>query len=158
MAFNNYDDVSKVPYQIFLYLLKNKSVDAENLWKALAYDDAKALSHKNLTTKEKRDLIWKGETQEDGFKLFNKPVIADAMTTANSSVQLRIFRYGLIPSTRLSGIALFEFDTYTNDKTACLLDEDDMLVERTDYIETKLLKLQIQKLMDLSLHMKIQAE
>ena len=141
MAFNNFDDVPQIPYRTFLYLLENKSETAENFWKALAYDDIDALSHKKLTLKQKRNLIWKGETQEDGFKVFNKPVISDSMLTANSSIQVRMFRYGLIPTNQYNALVLFEIDTYTNEKTASIIDENGIVMERTDYLETRLLKL-----------------
>lgn len=145
-AFNNYGQVAEIPFRVFEYLMNNTSQDAENLWKALRYDDINPLRHKNLTLKEKRSLIWDGSPEEDyRFRVFNKPLIvddlADNTSTTPSPIQFRMFRYGLIPSTQLSGAILFEIDTYSGDKVAYMRNENNIPVERTDYLESKLLTL-----------------
>lgn len=145
-AFNNYGQVAEVPFRVFEYLMNNKSDDAENLWKALRYDDINPLKHQNLTLKEKRSLIWNGSPEEDyKFRVFNKPLMVDDLgdntKTTPSPIQFRMFRYGLIPSTQLSGIVLFEIDTYSGDKVAYMRDENGVPVERTDYLESKILTL-----------------
>ena len=50
-----------------------------------------------------------------------------------------MYRYGIIPTNRQQAVILFETDIYTADKTACIYDENGINVERTDYIEAKLL-------------------
>lgn len=138
---NNFVGIEELPYKVFIYLLKNKSDECEDLWKALYYPTVDALSKPNLTTKQKRSLIWKGEPNENNYKIFNKPLVSDSMVDATDMIQLRMFRFGTTPIERLDANILFEIDVYTNDKTSVLINEHDYLVERTDFLETRLLSL-----------------
>lgn len=145
MTFNNFSNITKIPSQVFTYLIKNKTDNAENFWKALYYPDNNPLNHAKLTSKQKRDLIWRGAKNssdtEDNYKIFNKPLVADNMINADSMIQCRMFRYGLIPVSQNDAVVLFEIDSYSSVALAYMTDEDGDMVERTDYLEIKLLTL-----------------
>lgn len=140
-AVNDFIGVEEIPPRIFSYLLSNKSKECEDFWKVLYYPTLDALEKENLTLKQKRALIWKGQPNESDFKIFNKPVITDTLVTGEDMIQLRVFRYGLNPIDLTDANILFEFEIYTNDKTSNIINENDMLIERTDFIETRLLSL-----------------
>lgn len=74
-SFNNFEPVPTLTYRIFSYLLSATSNEAENFWKVLYYPTADCLSKDNLTFAQKKKLIWKGEANENDFKLFLKPLI-----------------------------------------------------------------------------------
>jgi hypothetical protein len=63
------------------------------------------------------------------------------MVTGEDMIQLRVFRYGSNPTDTTEAIILFEFEIYSNDKTSNIINENDVLVERTDFIENHLLSL-----------------
>jgi hypothetical protein len=138
---NNFVGLEEAPSRIISYLLSNNTKECEDLWKVLYYPTIDALQKDNLTLKQKRDAIWKGQPNEVDYKIFNKPVISDAMVTGEDMIQLRVFRYGSNPTDTTEAIILFEFEIYSNDKTSNIINENDVLVERTDFIENHLLSL-----------------
>ena len=138
-TFNNFKDIPSLVYKIFIYLMTNESDECNNFWKVLNYPIDDALSKLNLTIEQKRALIWNGDSIENDYKLFNKPLISDSMIDANSMIQIRMYRHSLIPTTRLDATILLETDFYTNDKTAQIRDENGNLVERTDWLEASFL-------------------
>ena len=91
------------------------------MWKALYYSDYDALKKKNLTTAQKRALIWTKEPIQNQFKVFNTPLVSDNMVDADDMIQLRMFEYSLIPVDRLHATILFEIDVYTNDKSSTIV-------------------------------------
>lgn len=140
MSFNNFNNLPTLPYKIFERLATLTSDDSENLWKAIAYDTIDCISQTALTYEQKIALIWNAnQSDELSYRIFNKPLIVSAMNTSAEMTQLRMYRYGIIPTNRQQAVILFETDIYTADKTACIYDENGINVERTDYIEAKLL-------------------
>jgi hypothetical protein len=137
-AVNTFAGVEEIPARVFSYLLTNNSEECENFWKVLYYPTADALQKDKLTLKQKRDLIWRGQPNESDYKLFNKPVISDSMVTGDNMIQMRMFRYGDNPTQLIKANLLFEFELYTNDKLSNIVNENDMFVERTDYLENRL--------------------
>lgn len=135
---NTFAGVEEIPARVFSYLLTNNSEECENFWKVLYYPTTDALQKDKLTLKQKRDLIWRGQPNESDYKLFNKPVISDSMVTGDNMIQMRMFRYGDNPVQQIKANLLFEFELYTNDKLSNIINENDMFVERTDYLENRL--------------------
>lgn len=140
LSMNNFMSVPKIPYKIFEHLLQNNSEECEMLWKLMKYPNIDCLDKPNLTYKEKFKLIWSGQSDEQNYRLFAKPLLTNSLSDADEMIQLRMFRNTLIPTTRLEATILFEINIITNDKTACVIYQD-CLVERTDLIETLLLTL-----------------
>ena len=82
--------------------------DNEIIWKLLKYQDPDALNKENLTTQEKRDLIYKGWHYRDNElvldemndkAVFRQPWIDDADT--KQSTMLRIYLSSLLPNNKL---------------------------------------------------------
>ena len=134
MAFNNYAEMPQLPYKILTALLTEESEAAENFWKLLKYADVDALKKDNLTYDEKMALIWTGDSIEQNYNVFLKPLIGSSLDTAEAQTQLRIFRYTTMPTTRFEAVMTIEADFITNEKT-CLVYQNGILCERTDLME-----------------------
>ena len=134
MAFNNYAEMPQLPYKILTALLTEESEAAENFWKLLKYADVDALKKDNLTYDEKMALIWTGDSIEQNYNVFLKPLIGSSLDTAEAQTQLRIFRYTTMPITRCEAVITIEADFITNEKT-CLVYQNGILCERTDLME-----------------------
>ena len=135
MAFNNYKEMPQLPYKVIATLLTEESQSAEDFWKLLKYADVEALSKPNLTYEEKVALIWRGDSIEQNYNVFLKPLVGSSMDDAEAQIQLRVFRYTTQPVTRFEAVMTIEADFITNEKT-CLVYQDGLLCERTDLMES----------------------
>nr|DAH86164.1 MAG TPA: hypothetical protein [Bacteriophage sp.] len=112
MKFNTFDKLSEVPNKIVMeYLWKN-----ENIWKLLYYtlDEnknpiPKPLEMKNLTAKQKRDLIYQGVGDIKNYRVFF------TMFPQNEEIndqiqQLRIYRSRILPSNAFRSGVAWKFD------------------------------------------------
>ncbi len=139
-AYNDFSQVSYIPYQIIDFLMKDNSQEAENIWKLLKYATVDALEKENLTFKEKKSMVWQGDSMENKYSIFFKPLVESSLDTAESQTQIRLFRYSTLPLTKTEAIICIEIDFITNDKT-CLVNKNGMLVERTDELENLFLQI-----------------
>ena len=135
MAFNNFKEMPQLPYKIVTTLLTEESKSAEDFWKLLKYVDVDALSKPNLTYDEKLALIWDGNSIEQNYNVFLKPLIGSSLDDAEAQTQLRVFRYTTMPTSRFESVMTIEADFITNEKT-CLVYQDGILCERTDVMES----------------------
>ena len=135
MAFNNYKEMPQIPYKVIATLLTEESQSAEDFWKLLKYADVEALSKPNLSYDEKLALVWNGDSIEQNYNVFLKPLIGSSLDDAEAQTQLRIFRYTTMPVTRFEAVMTIEADFITNEKT-CLVYQDGLLCERTDLMES----------------------
>ena len=140
MAFNNFEEMPEFPYRIIEVLLQDKSQEVENFWKLLKYTDQEALDKNNLTMKEKKALIWSGQSTEQDYNIFLKPLIGSSMDTAEAQTQLRLYRYNTTPTNQYEAIICFEADFITNEKTS-LVRYNKILCERTDIMESLFLSI-----------------
>lgn len=143
-SFASYKSIPLVPDRIITRLASMTTDDAEMLWKLLRYTDVECLGFPNLTYEEKLDMMWTPEannaTQEDLFTIFLKPLVPSALNTAESQIQLRIYRTSLSSRDQYSGVASFAFDILTNE-VSCMVRYQQVLVERTDLIEALLIEI-----------------
>ena len=135
MAFNNYKEMPQIPYKVIAALLTEESQSAEDFWKLLKYADVDALSKPNLSYDEKIALIWNGDSIEQKYNVFLKPLVGSSLDDAEAQIQLRIFRYTTMPITRFEAVMTIEADFITNEKT-CLVYQNGLLCERTDLMES----------------------
>lgn len=134
VAFNDFREMPNIPYKIIQVMLKENSQEIEDFWKLLKYSDIDCLSKPNLTRQEKKDLIWQGQTEEQYYNVFIKPMVGSSLDTAEAQTQIRLFRHDTAPNTQYEAIICFEIDFITNEKTT-LVKKDGMLVEKTDLME-----------------------
>ena len=135
MAFNNFEEMPEFPYRMIEVLLKETSQDVEDFWKLLKYTDQNALKNDNLTLAEKKALIWTGDSIEQNYNIFLKPLIGSSLDSADAQTQLRLYRYNTTPTNQYEAIICFEADFITNEKTA-LVRRNGLLCERTDVMES----------------------
>ncbi len=140
MAFNDFSEMPYIPYKMLEALLTEESQVAQDFWKLLKYADVDALDKDNLTYDEKVELIWRGESLEQNFNVFLKPLIGSSLDTAEAQTQLRIFRFTSMPVNQFEAILTIEADFITNEKTA-LVYQNGMLCERTDLMESMFLNI-----------------
>ena len=138
MAYNSYKEMPQLPYKVIAALLTEESQTAEDFWKLLKYTDVDALDKDNLTYDEKIALIWKGESVEQNYNVFLKPLVGSSMDDAEAQTQLRVFRFTTMPTNRFEAVITIEADFITNEKTA-LVYQDGLLCERTDLMESMFL-------------------
>src|SRR5574344_850316 len=137
-AYTSFKEVPQFPYKIIEVFLTSDEEMVEKFWKLLKYVDVDALEKPNLTYEEKIDMIWNGDSVEQKYNIFLKPLIGSSLDTAEAQTQLRLYRYTISPNTQLESVIAFEADFITNEKT-CLVYQDGILCERTDLMETMFL-------------------
>lgn len=140
IAYNDYSNVPYIPYKILEVLLTEDSVEVNKIWKLLKYTTTDCLSKNNLTDEEKDDMIWRGESLEQDFNIFLKPLISSSLDTSESQTQMRLYRYNTMPTTKFDSTILFEIDFVTNEKT-CLVYDQGMLCERADLLVNTFLQI-----------------
>lgn len=140
MAFNDFAEMPQIPYKIVTTLLTETSKEAENFWKLLKYTEQDALEKDNLTYEEKFALIWRGDSIEQNYNVFLKPLVGSSLDTAEAQTQLRVFRYTTMPTNQYEAIICFEINFITHEKTA-LVYQDGLLCERTDLMESLFLNI-----------------
>jgi hypothetical protein len=140
MAFNDFAEMPQIPYKIVTTLLTETSKEAENFWKLLKYTEQDALEKDNLTYEEKFALIWRGDSIEQNYNVFLKPLVGSSLDTAEAQTQLRVFRYTTMPTNQYEAIICFEVNFITHEKTA-LVYQDGLLCERTDLMESLFLNI-----------------
>ena len=76
--------------------MKEKSQMAEDFWKCLIYDTKDALDKDNLTFEQKRNYIWTGETDEQNYRVFLKPIVGSILSDSQSQTQFRLYPLGIL--------------------------------------------------------------
>lgn len=142
LSFNSFIEQPKIPYKIIEFLMASPSESAESFWKLLQYPDKDALDKPKLTVDEKLKLVWTPKQpnweQEEDFGVFLKPLIGNSLNTAKQQTQLRLFRYGTTPESRMESVIVYEFDVITNEKTSMVY-YDGIMCERCDLVEAFIL-------------------
>lgn len=142
-AYNDFTAVPQIPYKIVEALITSTSIYATNLFKCLKYSESDCLSKPELTLNEKRKLIWSpdqsGWTKEQDFKIFLKPLIGNSLDSAEQQTQIRIYEHDILPQTKFQSILSYSFDLITEEKTSLIYNDDDILVERTSYMQSCIL-------------------
>ena len=139
-SFNDFKPIPTLTYKILSYLLSDNSDDCNNFWKALYYPTIDALSQPDLSLSDKKSIIWKGEANENDFKIFLKPLIGTSLPTANSQIQLRMYKIDTYPTNKTEAVICYRIDVLANEMCAPITYES-VLCERTDVIESLLLSL-----------------
>lgn len=141
MKFNTFERLSEVPNKIVMeYLWKN-----ENIWKLLYYtlDEnknpiPKPLEMKNLTAKQKRDLIYQGVGDIKNYRVFF------TMFPQNEEIndqiqQLRIYRSRILPSNAFRSGVVWKFDLPCHFGVQTII-VDNIVRNRADVLQEEILK------------------
>ena len=92
-AYTSFKEVPQFPYKIIEVFLTSNEEMVEKFWKLLKYVDVDALEKPNLTYEEKIDMIWNGDSVEQKYNIFLKPLIGSSLDTAEAQTQLRLYNF-----------------------------------------------------------------
>lgn len=132
-AFNSFSQMSYIPYRIIEHLV----IKNENIWKLLKYGDYECLLKPNLTTDEKLELIWRGQSNTEDYHVFFTRLIEDA--EPNSTTILKIYKYMTQPRNHIVSTISYEFDILYGGKLS-IVDYNGIPCNRGEVFETELLK------------------
>lgn len=134
-SFNVYTEMPSIPFKIIRYLVENN----DDIFKLLKYDTMDALTKDPLSIDEKLDLLYTDQDSEDGYRVFLKPLVDDAIPNACS--QLRLYKVSMSPEDNLNGVVCYEFDIICGAKISHVYDREGIPCSRIDLIEMELLKM-----------------
>lgn len=140
IKYNDFKNQPLIPYKILEALLTNTSESANRLFKLLKYNDIDCLSKPNLTLREKKALIWRGQDIEQNYNIFVKPLIGSSLVDSESQTQMRIYRYSTYPTNKIEATISIQIIFLTNEKSS-LAEVDGILCERTDVMESEFLNI-----------------
>lgn len=140
IKYNDFKNQPLIPYKILEALLTNTSESANRLFKLLKYNDIDCLSKPNLTLREKKSLIWRGQDIEQNYNIFVKPLIGSSLVDSESQSQMRIYRYSTYPTNKIEATISIQMIFLTNEKSS-LVEVDGILCERTDVMESEFLNI-----------------
>lgn len=103
-----------MPYKIISYMIENN----QDIFKLLKYSTSDALDKSDLTQIEKAELIYNGEPDATGKRIFFQPAMDDAFTEMIS--QFRIYPDIIIPEDHIRGIVTFNFELISHVKVNTL--------------------------------------
>lgn len=142
-TFASYLKVSEIPYIIIEKLALSETNISQKIWKLLKYTTTDALGKPNLTFEEKMEMVWtpdkQNSTQQNLFTVFLKPLISSSLNTDESQTQLKIFRNTINALDQYSSVINFEFNVIVNEMASMVYNENNILVEKTDLLESLLL-------------------
>lgn len=140
IKYNDFKNQPLIPYKILEALLTNTSESVNRLFKLLKYNDIDCLSKPNLTLREKKALIWRGQDIEQNYNIFVKPLIGSSLVDSESQSQMRIYRYSTYPTNKIEATISIQIIFLTNEKSS-LVEVDGILCERTDVMESEFLNI-----------------
>jgi hypothetical protein len=109
-AYNKYFDFPDYSFKCIEHLMDNN----EEIWKLLKYTTPQAWEEPNLTSAEKRALIWKGHGISSDYRIFMDDGPPDVVT--KETAQLRIYPFGISPDVRNIGTVTIMMETYSHYK------------------------------------------
>ena len=139
-AVNDLSKVAFIPTQIMNVLIEDQSKEANDFWKLLCLSREDCLDVEDLTEDEKIAAIWQGDSLENNYHVFYKPLIGSALDSAQAQTQMRLYRTTTQPNSNYEAIINFEIDLITNEKESMVRCEG-YYVERTDLMESLLLSI-----------------
>lgn len=100
-----------IPYNIIAHMLNTN----EDIWKLLNFNTPDALNKSNLTIKEKRALIYKGEADSTPYRVFLQPAASDDAFT-EQNCQFRVYVDSIYPVDQIKSIVTVSFEVLCHTK------------------------------------------
>lgn len=132
---NSFNQFTQMPF--IPYLLIEKLMENENIWKILKYSTYDCLSKENLSLEEKSQMIWKNQDNQIDYNVFLTPLIEDMIY--DSKTILKCYRYYSVPLTHINSIVTYEIDILYGGKIS-LIDYNGVPCSRSDVLETEIIK------------------
>ena len=123
--FNKFHNLDSIETRIINYLRDTNTDDCNRLWKLLKYSDMKALYKDNLSTIDKKNLIYQDRNESD-CRVFTFPYIEDNFTEVCSVI--KVYMYSIHPVNHLISTVNIGIDILTHNKISNVYnDESDIL-------------------------------
>lgn len=123
--FNKFHNLDSIETRIINYLRNTNTDDCNRLWKLLKYSDMKALYKDNLSTADKKNLIYQDRNEAD-CRVFTFPYIEDNFTEVCSVI--KVYMYSVQPVNHLVSTVNIGIDILTHNKISNVYnDESDVL-------------------------------
>ena len=115
-SYNKFEDYPLFAYNCISYLIDDS--ESELFWKLLYYEDAHAwkadTDHPNLTKKQKSNLIYAGQQNQEDFRVFLDLGMDNAWT--KEACIVRISPYHILPFNQPIGSISMAFEVYCHFK------------------------------------------
>ena len=131
-GFNQFSSLPSIPYLIIEKLMEN-----ENIWKILKYPTYDCLSENNLTLDEKSNMIWKNKEKQTDYNVFLTPLVEDMIY--DSTTILKCYRYYNVPTNHLNAVVTYEMDILYGGKIS-LIEYNGIPCNRSDVMEMEIMK------------------
>lgn len=122
--FNRYQNLDGISAKIVEHLVASQSKHAQMFWKILKYNELNALSKKNLTQSERKDLIFHDNGQTTDKRVFFAPFIDDAWQEQCSSVYIYVDK--IYPVDHLKSIVGIKVEVVVHSKISTINGDGDM--------------------------------
>lgn len=109
-GFNNFSQLPMMQYNIISCLILNN----EDIWKILKYNNPSCLSQQNLSQSDKASLIYQGQPDSTGYRVFMDSMQDDSFT--DQCTILRVFPDIIIPKSRVLADITFRLEILSHTK------------------------------------------
>ena len=129
---NKFTSMPYIPFKIIMALLEN-----DNFCKLMYYNTMDALDQPNLTTQQKRGLIWDGQDDMDNYNIFMTNIQPNE-ETINRTI-LKVYRYNSDPIDRVKAVVSYAFEVLYGTKMP-LVRFNGITCNRGDVIEMEIMR------------------
>ena len=119
--FNHFINLDSVETRVIRYIRDSERPEAQRVWKLLKYNDARALFNKDLTQKEKNDLIYLDQDQ-DKCRVFNFHFIEDEFVETCSLI--KVYIHSIEPTNHIISKVNIGIDILSHNKLSNIYNDD----------------------------------
>lgn len=119
--FNHFINLDSVETRVIRYIRDSERPEAQRVWKLLKYNDARALFNKDLTQKEKNDLIYLDQDQ-DKCRVFNFHFIEDEFVETCSLI--KVYIHSIEPTNHIISKVNVGIDILSHNKLSNVYNDD----------------------------------
>ena len=119
--FNHFINLDSIETRVIRYIRDSERPEAQRVWKLLKYNDVRALFNKDLTQKEKNDLIYLDQDQ-DKCRVFNFHFIEDEFVETCSLI--KVYIHSIEPTNHLISKVNVGIDILSHNKLSNVYNDD----------------------------------
>jgi hypothetical protein len=119
--FNKFHNLDSVETRVVNYLRDSNTDDCNRMWKLLKHSDMRALYKDNLTSEEKRKLIYQ-DRDESSCRVFTFPYVEDNFTEVCSII--KVYIYSIEPNNHLIDTVNVAIDILTHNKISNVYNDE----------------------------------
>jgi hypothetical protein len=111
--YNSFGGMSAVPYNIIQYLFNN-----EDIWRLIAYASPDALLKPALTPKQKADLVWLGQDNQENYRVYLTPMQENIQPS--QAILVRLYLTNIRPTNRMRAVVTYSLEVLCQTKLGML--------------------------------------